>query len=56
LLTIGREYGKEMKFKNAEKRQKRCIFCCLLLKWSVFIRFFLAFFWIIQRKIFENSL
>jgi hypothetical protein len=47
-LPLDVNMGKEMKFKNAEKREKRCVFCCLLLKGSVFSYVFLAFLWVFQ--------
>jgi hypothetical protein len=50
-LTIGREYGKEMALENAEKRQKRCVFCSFLLKGSVFSYVFIAFSLVFQGEI-----
>jgi hypothetical protein len=43
-----------MALENAEKMEKRCVFCCFLLKGSVFILFFLCFFWIFEGEISEN--
>jgi hypothetical protein len=45
-----------MALENAEKRQKRCVFCCLLLKGSVFSYVFLAFYLVFQGEISENFL